>query len=286
MGRALRLRGYAGLATSLVLTLALSGLAAAQESPRRKVAVLEYRAGTRVLEGIGDRLAAILQKRTSLVISTPEDARRRLPTVDAELARCAGGAPCVAALGRRLGVDEVLLIGVSELGDVILGMQRVRSQGGAVEARVAESLGAGDVPDDGQLAGYLKRLLPPEDFKRFGVIRVRADVRGARVFVGGEARGETPMGDLRVAASATYAVRVSKKGYVDFNARVMVPPDGTVEVVPKLTLVGRGGAAPWYGKWWVWAGVGGAVVATTAIILVSSEDEPTEKPSTIKGWLP
>lgn len=259
--------------------------AAARAEGKRKVAVLEYRAGTPVLEGIGGRLAGIMQKRTALAVSSPEDARRGMPSMDAELARCAGEAGCVAALGRKLGVDEVILVGVSELGDVILGIQRVRTRDGTVESRVAESLSAGEAPDDAMLTGYLKRLLPPGDFRRFGVIRVRADVRGAQVFVADQARGVTPLADLKVDAPAKYSVRVSKKGYVDFNATVVVPPDGVVEVVPRMTRVGRGGSTPWYGRWWVWAGVGGAVVATTAIVVVTSQDDPTEKQGSLR-WFP
>ncbi|HEX5632080.1 MAG TPA: PEGA domain-containing protein, partial [Gemmatimonadales bacterium] len=267
-------------AATLTLVLALvSGLGTAAAEKKVRVAVLEYRAGTRALAGIADRIAELLAKASALEVSSPADARRQVASIDADLARCQGDATCVAGLGRKLGVDEVLLVGVSELGDVILGLQRVKSSSGAVLARVAESLPperSAD-PDETELKGYLRRLLPPEAFRRYGVIRVRADVRGASVFVNGQPRGQTPVGDLRVAAPASYAVRVTKQGYVDFNARVSVPPDGAVEVTPKLVQRGRGGGpTPWYGKWWLWATVGGAAVITTAVVVgVASEDDPT-----------
>ena len=56
------------------------------------------------------------------------------------MVECAGDAVCIGAIGARLGTDEVLLVGVSELGDVIFTLQRIKSGDGTVDGRVAEAL--------------------------------------------------------------------------------------------------------------------------------------------------
>jgi hypothetical protein len=130
-----------------------------------------------------------------------------------------------------------------------------------VEARIAESLPAADQPTDAVLAQYLGRLLPPSDFVRYGMIDVVANLAGARVKLGGQDKGKTPLAPLRVRAPASYDIRVEKSGYVPFSASVAVPPDGEVTVKAELTK--RGGGDRWYQKWWVLAIAGGAVVAAT-----------------------
>ncbi len=242
-------------------------VSATAEARARAVAVLEYRAGVTALPGLGDRLAAVLGRATSLQVVGPAEARRRLPRVDERLARCGGDTRCVADLGGRLGVDEVLLVGLSQLGDVVLALQRVVVTDARVAAREAESLAPEASPSDGELMKYLQALLPAEDFVRFGEIRVSATPAGARVFLDGRPRGALPLSPLRVRAPSQYTVRVAKDGFSDFTVKLDVPPEGVVEVHPTLQPVAE--ASAWWSKWWVWAAAGG-VIATTAIIFAAS----------------
>jgi len=39
--------------------------------------------------------------------------------LDQALVRCAGDAACIAKIGQKLAAAEVILVGISELGDVI-----------------------------------------------------------------------------------------------------------------------------------------------------------------------
>jgi hypothetical protein len=232
--------------------------------------VLEFRAGASGAGGVGQRAAAILRRLTGHAITDPDDVRRQAAKIDEAVARCSGQPVCVGELGRRLGVSEVLLVGVSELGDLILAFQRVESADGKVLGRVADSLPLGADPDDAALEGYLRRLLPREDFLRWGVLKIDADVAGAEVHVGGERRGRTPLAPIPVLAPATIDLRVSKDGYTDFRARIDVTPDAAVEVRPVLSR--RPGAA-WYERPWVWA-LAGAVVAggvVTAVVLAQPD---------------
>jgi hypothetical protein len=264
-------------AATVVLACAIAaagaGRADAAPDPKRKVVVLEYRAGSAALPRIANRIGARLRNLTSLGVIELDVARQRLADLDETVVRCSGEAACLAGIGAKVGADEVVLVGVSELGDVILTLQRIPVKKRQVEARIAESLAAADEPTDAVLAQYLGRLLPPSDFVRYGTIDVVANLTGARVKLGREDKGTTPIAPLKVRAPASYDIRVEKSGYVPFSASVAVPPDGEVTVKAELTK--RGAGDRWYQKWWVLAIAGGAVVAATgtAIYVGSRGDD-------------
>ena len=249
-----------------VLALVVAALAAAasparaEPNPKRKVVVLEYRAGSSALPMVADRVAARLRKLTSLAIIDATAARQRIDGLDDRVVRCAGEAACLGGIGQSLGAEEIVLVGISELGDVILTLQRITVKGRQVETRIAESLAPSDQPTDDVLAQYLGRLMPGSDFIRFGQIKVIANLSGARVKLDGQDRGTTPIQPLRVRAPATYDIRVDKGGYTPFSASIAVPADGEVSV--KAELERRGGGR-WYQKWWVLAIAGVAVVGAT-----------------------
>jgi hypothetical protein len=189
---------------------------------------------------------------------------------------CGGDTVCVAKLGAKLGAQEVLLVGISELGDVILTLQRIDVKRRQVAARLAEALAVDSRPSDADLARYLERLMPASDFLRYGVIHINADVDGAEVDVGGESRGLTPVPALRVRAPASYDIRVSKEGFVPFRAQVAVPPEGEVRVRAELSP--RASAPRWYQKWWVPVVAGAVVVAAGAGTFVLLTDDPSSVP--------
>src|SRR5262245_33764962 len=196
----------------VVLAIALAFAAAAwpraalgDPAPKRTLAVLEYRAGSSALPGIASRVIGYLSKQTSLQVLGPDQARAVYgDQLDQVLVRCGGEAVCIARIGQKIGAAEVILVGISELGDVILTMQRIDVASKSVAGRVADSLAAGAIPSDRQLANYATRLLPPSDFLRFGVIELVANLSGAAVTVGGQPRGETPISALKLRAPATY----------------------------------------------------------------------------------
>ena len=245
---------------SLAILAGTAQLAHGDPDPKRKLVVLEYRAGSSALPGIAARVVATLTKQTSMRVLGPDQTRAVYgDRMDQVLVRCGGEAGCVAKIGEKIGAAEVLLIGVSELGDVILTMQRIDVPQRQVESRVADSLAAGAVPSETQLASYLTRLLPPTDFLRFGVIDIVANLAGAAVTVGGAPRGVTPIEALTLQAPATYEIRVEKTGYVPFTTKVALPPDGEIKVEAQLS---QRSVAAWYQHWYVVAALG--VVVTGA----------------------
>ena len=246
----------------LALLVALCGLAHADPDPKRKMIVLEYRAGSSALPWIAARLVTTMAKATSLDVLGPDQTRTIYGEhLDQVLVKCAGEAECVARIGQKVGAAEVLLVGVSELGDVILTMQRIDVPKREVEARIADSLAAGAPPTDEQINAYLQKLLPPSDFRRFGVIDVIASEAGALVTVGGKERGETPIEPLKLPAPATYDVRVEKRGFVAFTTKVRLPPDAELKVT--ATLQRPGGERAWWQHWYVLTAAG-LVVAGAA----------------------
>jgi hypothetical protein len=275
------IRSAVVVALILAFLMGNHGEARAVQGAKRRIAVLEVRSGASGASDLGLRLALILRRTTSLDVIDGDDARRTLGArMEDELARCAGEPPCVARIGARLKADHVLLVGISELGDLIVALQIVEVKSGKVRARVNDSLEAEEQPDDNRLEGYLRRLLPRGDFRRFGVIRVSSSVDGASVEIGGIQRGQTPIAPVVVEAPQSYDVRVRKSGYEDFTVAIEVPPDGTVEVQPRLGLKGAG-QAPWYGKWWVWAIAGTVVTGAVVGAVVLSQDDPTTAPVVI-----
>jgi len=261
---------------ALVLVLASMHVAHADPDPRRKISVLEYRSRSSALPGIAGRVIETLAKQTSLQVLGQDQTRALYGDhLDQVLAKCAGDAACVAKIGQKIGAAEVILVGISELGDVILTMQRIDVTAHEVSSRVADSLAAGQVPSETQLASYLSRLLPPSDFLRFGVIDIVANLTGAAVTVGDEARGVTPIEALKLRAPASYDIRVEKTGYVPFSTRVALPPDGEIKVFAQLSR--RGGEAAWYQHWYVLAAASLVVAGAggTAIYFGTRNTGPT-----------
>jgi hypothetical protein len=254
----------------LAVVLAAAPARADGPDPKRKVVVLEYRAGSASLPKIAERITARLRSLTSLGVIDADAARQKLAQLDEAVVQCTGEADCLAYIGAKVGADEVVLVGISELGDVILTLQRIAVKKREVVGRIAESLAPADQPTDAVLAQYLSRLLPPSDFVRFGTIDVIANLSGAGVELDGEHKGTTPIEPLRVRAPQSYDIRVEKSGYVPFSATVAVPPDGEVTVKAQLTK--RGGGGHWYQKWYVLAIAGAAVIgATGAAIYIGTK---------------
>ena len=245
---------------AFVIAVVVLYAVAAHAEDKRTVAVLEYRAGARGARDIGLRLARLLRETAALNVIDAQEARRKLPRVDGEVAKCGGEAMCVGNIGEQLGANEVLLVGVSQLGDVIIALQRIDSKRGEAGARLAESLPADKDISDEMALGWLRQLFPPETFNRFGSIAVDADQPGAAVSLNGEPAGKTPLPEpVKVRAPATYKLKVEKSGFVPFQARVDVLPDANVEV--HATLVKESREQAWYKRWYVWAIVGGAIAA-------------------------
>ncbi len=239
----------------VALLLLLCGVASADPNPKRKVIVLEYRSGSSAMPGIASRVHGTMSKLTSLQLLGPDQVRATYGDgLDQAVANCAGDASCISSIGKKVGAVDVLLVAVSELGDVILTMQRIEVDRKEAVTRIADSFASDAVPSEEQINGYLQRLLAPTDFMRYGMISIIANMTGAAVSVGGQARGETPVEPLKLPAPASYDIRVEKAGFTPFVTRVALPADGEIKV--EATLAQRGREPAWYQRWYVLAGAG------------------------------
>jgi hypothetical protein len=261
------------LAAACALVTVAAGAARAEPNPKRKLVVLEYRSGSSALPGISKRIVGAIGKQTSIAVLGPDQARAVYGDhLDQVLVKCAGEAECIAKIGQKAGAAEVILVGVSELGDVILTMQRIAVASRDVSARIADSLAEGASPSDAQVDAYLQRLLPPTDFLRFGTIDIVANLAGAAVTVGNERRGETPIEPLKLPAPASYEILVEKAGFQTYRAKVALPPDGEIKVEANLA---RPGAAPaWYQRWYVVAGLGLVVAGAGGTAIYFATRDP------------
>jgi hypothetical protein len=253
--------------------------AAAAPASGDTVAVIEYRNDVKQLADLADRLAEALRQNTSLGVLNLAEARRRLGAgVDAEVARCDGEVRCLSSVGEKLAVKEVLLLAVSQLGDVVLALQRIDTKEQRVVARYADSLSTGVQVDEARLLNWLQQLYPPETFKRYGQMRIVTDVTGAQVYVNAKPRGQTPLSEpLSVLAPGNYRLLVEKDRYLPFQASLTVMPDAVVEV--NARLVKENQQQPWYRRWYVWAGVGvglAAVAATSVAIYYGTSQPPPD----------
>lgn len=261
------------LAFAFLCTLA--ALASADPDPKRKLIVLEYRSGSSALPGIAKKVLGTMQAQTSLQLLGPDQTRTQYgAALDQDIVKCAGDAGCIANIGAKVGAADVLLIGISELGDVILTMQRIEVGKKTAVTRIADSLAVGAAPTEDQINGYLARLLAPSDFIRYGVIDIVANLAGAAVTVGGEPRGVTPIQPLKLHAPATYSIRVEKTGFVPFTTKVALPPDGEIKVEAELS---RRGSTAWYQRWYVLTAAGLLIAggAGTAIYFGTRSESDT-----------
>ena len=274
----------------LSLGLVLSpGLAWARRgrpaNPNRTVAVLEYRAGVTAVPNITTRLAKLLARKTGLKVLGPTDARQALGSnVDEQVAHCEGKPRCIARIGRRLHADEVILVGLTQLGNVIIDLARIKSSSGRILSRIALTQPPDERISSDRLLGALRQLLPRSDFIQHGRIRVLCNLPGAKVEIGGKPRGTTPLlGGLEVLAPAKYNIKVRKKGYTTFVAAFFVPPKATITVKATLVPLAKKQGKPLYKKWWFWTalGAGTAALITGAVVGVVSWHNAKTQPTDV-----
>ncbi len=223
------------LATLLMCTLGASAYA---DAPKRRIAVLEYRAGARGAPEVGTQLASQLASTSIYEVIDPAQARRTLGAgVDAEVARCSGAPACVAEIARRLNAQEVLLVGVSQLGDVVLALAARRRASRAGDRapgrdrcrptnhrrRTTSSIGCISSSPPRASGAMARSASSATSTARRSVSTARAAARRRCADA------------LRVPAPGSYRVRLDKAGFDPFQARIEVPPDATVEVRATLS---------------------------------------------------
>jgi PEGA domain len=224
------------------------------------------------------RLEALFRMELDRLARSPLPTRRDIDkavTGNAELARCGGEDKCLAAIGKRLGVDVMITGTVAAMGDnYILNIKAVDVKNGTQIRRIATDplRGSPDELIDGiRVAAY--RLLAPDQL--YGSIVVLTDLLGADISVDGKPVGVTPLaGPISKLPLGDHTLKVSAKGYTPFEdtvtvrfqkasrvvVRLLVAVGDPSGLAPARTVVTPG--KPWYTSKWAYIGAGVLAVAS------------------------
>lgn len=190
-----------------------------------------------------------------------------------DLERCGGEDRCLAAIGKKLGVDVMVTGSVAALGDsYILNIKAIDVGRAAQIRRIATDPLRGspdELIDSIRVAAY--RLLAPDQLH--GSIHVLSDSIGAEVALDGRVVGKTPLpAPLLKLPLGEHQLRVSSEGYLPFEEKVVVRFQKSTRVTVRLapraeTVIGpartvRREERPWYTSKWAYAGAG-----VTALII-------------------
>ncbi len=231
------------------------------------VAVLEYRAGVSEQPDFAERVVELLRTKSASQVLSPQDCRRMLGArMDAMVADCKDDAACFSRLGQKLGATEVLLIGMTEFGTVLVNLSRFQVAPARNLASVDVDIQLGEAIPKLRIYQLLRKLYPDDFFRRYGTLEVASNQKGAAVRLGERLVGRTPLEPLQLEAPRKYEINVSKPGYVPFSATVDLVPNARLRLDAHLSPEGKGSSGAWYTRWWVIALAAGVVVTASATV--------------------
>lgn len=261
----------------LLWTLPLDAVA----GNRPTIAVLEYRAGVAELPDLADRLVELLRSKSNSDVLSPQDCRRMLGAgLDALVSECKDDIPCFVRLGKKLGANEILFIGMTEFGTVLINLHRILVAEGRTAGSVDLDLKLGGALTKLQIYQLLRRIYPEEAFRRYGTLDVTSNQKGAMVRLDSRTIGQTPLEPLRLEAPRKYRIQLTKTGFVPFQATVDLVPNARLRLDAQLAPAGADAGGPWYRKWWVIALAAGVAVAAGGTIWYLNQP-PSQVPATV-----
>ncbi|HEX7836478.1 MAG TPA: PEGA domain-containing protein [Kofleriaceae bacterium] len=226
------------------------------------------------------RLETLFRMELDRLDRQPMPSRRDIDhTITGDARDCTGEDRCLAAIGKKLGVDVIVTGTVGQLGDnYVLTIK-------AVDVATARSLqkiqsdplrGQPDELIEGvRVAAY--RLLAPDQLH--GAIQVQTDLIGAEVALDGVPIGKTPLpgnGVIGKLALGKHRLRVAAAGYeqpyddvVEIHFQKVSPV--VVRLVPSTQVIGTGKierveSRPFYTRTWFLVSAGVAAVGLGAAV--------------------
>jgi hypothetical protein len=253
---------------------------------RGKIAVLELDAVGMEAEPVA-RLETLFRMELERLAGHPLPTRRQIDKArssSAKLRSCGGEDKCLAALGKKLGVDTVVVGNVAGLGDsYVLNIKAVDvASEKQFPKRIATPPLRGS-PDElieaVRVAAY--DLLAPQQL--LGGVMVLSDLVGAKVTLDGKQVGITPLpAPLKNLRLGKHRMTVVKKGYLPFDEEIEVRFQKNTRVVVRLIVEQvldpagnkvivkpRPAPRPWYGKTWFLVGAGVTAVVVGALVGVA-----------------
>jgi len=209
------------------------------------------------------RLETLFRMELDRLAKQPMPSRRDIDrAVTAEQRDCTGEEKCLAAIGKKLGVEVVVTGTVGAMGenyvltikavDVATAKQVQRIQTDPLRGRPDELI------EGVRVAAY--RLLAPDQLH--GAIQVQTDIIGAEVRLDDKVIGKTPLPNLGMVSKQTLGVhklRVQASGYDPFDADVDVHfqkiSQVEVRLLPSSKTIGTGKITrtehhPFYTRTW------------------------------------
>lgn len=188
------------------------------------------------------------------------------------LANCTADPSCLAPLARALKVTRVVAGNVGGLADSYVVNLKLVDDSGKELRRVTATLRGSpeELIDEIRVAAF--RLVAPE--RLVGTIAILSDVPGATVTLDGVDVGQTPLpGPLGNLPTGVHKLAVHREGFTAFDEDVPVRFEKTTQVVVHQNAMSASarkaerrrraaGELPIYTRWWFWASVGAAAVAT------------------------
>jgi hypothetical protein len=273
-------RRILSLVTSVLVVM--TSIAHAQPGPEelltQKIAVWRFDALGIEAELVA-RLETLFRMELDRLAKQPMPSRRDIDRViTADQRECTGEEKCLAAIGKKLGVDVVVTGTVGSMADsYVLNIKAVASSTGKQIQRIQSDPLRGS-PDDliegVRVAAY--RLLAPEQLH--GSIQIQSDLVGAEVQLDGKMIGKTPLPRLGVIPKqplGKHKLRVQAAGYSPFDDEVDVHFQKVSQVVVRLLpsneVIGTGKISrvekkPFYTRTWFIVGVGIAAIAIGALV--------------------
>ena len=233
--------------------------------------------------GIENELVARLE--TLFRMELARLSKNQLPTrreieraVTSEQQNCTGEERCLAAIGKKIGVDVVITGTVGAMGSsYVLNIKAVDVATQKLIKRIDSDPLRGS-PDDliegVRVAAY--RLLAPAQLH--GSIQIQTDILGAEVRLDDKPIGKTPLANLGVLSKqqlGKHKLRVQAPGYDPFDDEVDVHfqkvSQVEVRLIPSKEVLGTGKFQriernPIYSRTWFMVGVGVAAVVLGGVI--------------------
>lgn len=266
------------LALCAFATVARADEVGPEETLNQKIAVWRFDA-LGIDPEIVQKLETLFRSELDRLDKQPLPSRREIEEkVKGPAADCTGGDACLAAIGKKLGVDVVVTGTVGSLGDnFVLNIKAVDVASGKPLPTIHSDPLRGQ-PDEliegVRVAAY--RLLAPAQIH--GAIQIQTDLVGASVALDGTPVGKTPLpgnGVLGKLPLGKHALRVEASGYAPFEDQVDVHfqkvSPVVVRLLPSTEVINAGKIVqqerrPFYTKTWFIVAAGVAAIAIGAFV--------------------
>lgn len=278
------------LVLSVILILPCARVASAQPAPAgasttEPEAALDAKIAVWRFDALGidgelvARLETLFRMELARLAKAPMPSRRDIDrAVTAAEQQCTGEAKCLAAIGKKLGVDIMVTGTVGSIGSTyVLDIKAIDvATAKTIKRNQTEPLtGSPDeLIDNVRVAAY--RLLAPDQLH--GSLQVQTDLVGAEVRLDNKVLGKTPLANMGVVAKlplGTHQLRVQASGYDPFEEDITINfqkvTQASVRLLASKETIGTGKFTrverkPVYTRTWFVVGVISVAAIVGAVI--------------------